>query len=132
MIQVGPVTAYLVDLPHEPLQKVEVVRRLVNQDAAALGVPATAPRVGLIIGSVAPAEHLEDAEHGRADLGGVDGVLHAANRLVEAALADNAEVDARPPRRGEHGITVGQGGGQRFLNQDVNAGLGGRDRGGGV
>ena len=50
MVEVGPVAADLGDLvAHEPAQQVEHVGRLVDEHAAALGVPAAAPGVGLVI-----------------------------------------------------------------------------------
>jgi len=63
---------------------------------------------------VAPAVHEEDAEGRGADLAGVDGVLHAPHRLVEAALADHAQAHARGVRRRDHRIAIRKRGCQRL------------------
>jgi hypothetical protein len=132
MVEVGPVAGDLLDLAHEPAQQVELVWRLVDQHASALGRPLAAPGVGLVVGPVAPAEHREDTQHRRPDLAGVDCRLHAPDRLVEAALTDDAQPRPRPARRGKHGVTVSEAGGQRLLDQGVYSRLGGRDYRGGM
>ena len=125
MVQVGPVAADLDDLVvHEPDQEVEHVGRLVHEDAAPLGVPLAPPGIGPIVGLVAPAIHGEGAEDRPADLARVDGLLHAPDRLVPPALADDTELDAVLPRRGEHRLAILEARRQRLLDQDVHAGLG--------
>ena len=69
MVQVGPVAADFRDrVIHEPFEQVEHVGRLVDENAAAFGIPAAAPGIGLVIGRVAPAIHREGAEDRTADL----------------------------------------------------------------
>ena len=55
-------------------------------------------------------------------------VFHSPDRLVPTALADHAELDPGPPRRGDHRVAIGEARGQRLFDQDVNAGLGRLDR----
>ena len=50
MVEIGPVSADLRDcVIHEPLEQVDHVGRLVDEHAAAFGVPASAPRIGQVI-----------------------------------------------------------------------------------
>ena len=106
--------------------------RLVDEDAAALGVPAASPGVGSVVREVAPAIHLEDAQRRRADLPRVDRRLHPTDRLVPPPLADDAERHGRPLRRGEHRVAIGEARRHRLLDQDMGAGLGREDRRPGV
>ena len=104
------------------------MRRLVDEHAAAFGVPASAPRVGLVIRRVAPAIHREHAEHRTADLAGVDGGLHALHRLVPAPLADDAEFGSAGRAAASIASQSAQAGRQRFFDQHVHARTGGLDR----
>ena len=104
------------------------MRRLVHQHAAAFGVPAASPGVGPVIRRVAPAIHGERTEHRPADLAGVDRILHSQDRLVQPPLADHAELDRVSSRGRQHRVAVLQAGGQRLLDQHVDAGLGRVDR----
>src|ERR1700722_8539443 len=115
MIEIGPATANLVDLTHEPLQQIQLVRRLVHQNASPFRRPFAAPGVGLVVRLVAPAEHREDAQDRLADLAGVDGRLHALYQFIEATLTDDTQASAGLARRGEHGIAVRDRSGQWFL-----------------
>src|SRR5262249_5987795 len=91
MIEVGPVAADLGDRAHEPAKQVELMRRLIDKDAAALALPLAAPWVRLIVRWLAPTIHSKDAEDRLADFAGVDGCFHTGDRFVPAALTDNAE-----------------------------------------
>ena len=94
MIQVGPVAADLGDLVvHEPDEQIEHVGRLVDQYAAPFRVPFAAPGIGLVVRLVAPAIHRETAQHGPADLAGIDGLLHPPYRLIPSPLADDSKLD---------------------------------------
>ena len=106
--------------------------RLVDEHAAAFGIPAAAPGVGEVVGRVAPAIHGERAQDRPADLAGVDRVFHAADGLVPSPLADHAELGFVQAGRREHGVAIGQAGGQRLFDESVHAGLGSRDRRAGV
>src|SRR2546421_7026658 len=123
MVDVGPLALDLGGRPHEPQEHVEVVRRLVDEYAAAFSVPAAAPRVGAVVARVAPAIHEEDAEARLADLAGVDGLLHPSHRLVPAPLTDNAERHPEFLRGCQHGVAVGQARGPPLLDPDVKARL---------
>ena len=61
---------------------------------------------------------------GSADLAGVDGGLHARNRLEETALADHSQLYLMPRRSFDHGIAIGEAGCQRLLHQHVDSGFG--------
>ncbi len=128
VIEVGPVAADFVDVAHQPLQEIELMRRLIDQDAAALGGPFAAPGIGLIVGGIAPAIHREHAEGGPADLACVDGSLHAQHRFVQPPLTDHAEFDPGTAGRGKHGVAIGETGSQRLFDQHVRAGLRRLDR----
>ena len=93
VVQVSPVPADLVYLvAHQPCEQVEHMGRLVDEHAAAFGIPAAAPGIRAVVGWVAPAIHGERAQHRPADFARVDCVFHAFDRLVPAALADDAEL----------------------------------------
>ena len=128
MVQVGPVAADLGHVVvHQPLKQVEHVGRLVDENAAAFGIPAAAPGIGLVVGRVAPAIHRERAQDRPADLAGVDRVFHAPHGLVPSPLADHAELGLVAASGREHGVAIGEARGQRLFDERVRAGLGSRD-----
>ena len=69
--------------------------RLIDEDAAALAGPGAAPGIGLIVGHVAPAQHVHRAQDGAAQLPVVDGLLHPHGGAIEAALADGGHSNSR-------------------------------------
>ena len=97
------------------------MRRLVHEHAAALAVPRPAPRIGRVVGLVAPAEEVDGREHRASEPAGVDRGLHAHDGRIEAPLADHAEPDAGRSTGVDRPVAVGQRGRERLLNQDVDA-----------
>ena len=107
------------------------MRRLVHEHAAALAGPRPAPRVRRVVRGVPPAEDVDGRQGGPADAPLVDRGLHAHDRRVEPALADDAEPDAGRLARGDRPVAVGERGRERLLDDDVGAVLGrGLDRAG--
>ncbi len=94
VVEVVPLAVDLGRRAHQPQQQVELVRRLVDEDAAALGRPATAPRVRPVVGLVAPAQDDDVGHHRLADLARVDRPAHADDRPVPAPLAHDPDRDA--------------------------------------
>jgi hypothetical protein len=132
MIQVRPIAEHFIDLAEIPDQQIELMRRLVHEHAAAFVLPTAAPRIAQVIRFVAPAEHRDDAQHGFADLALIDRAADTLAGRIKTALANGAENGFMRTRRREHGVAIRQGRRERFLDDGVDAGLGGSDRGRGV
>ena len=126
MREIGPIARDLIDRPHQPLQNVQVVRRLVNQHAAAFGRPLTAPRVGPVVSLIAPAEHHHRAQNRPADLTRVHRRLHPQHGLKEAPLAHDAQLHAMPLGRRNHAVAIFEARGQRLFHQHMHAVRGGQ------
>ena len=94
VIVIFPDTIYLVYLAHVPQQQVNLMGGLRRHNAAALAFPSAAPGVGIVIGLVAPAVHINGADNGLAEFSLVDGLTDAHARPVEAALRDHADLHA--------------------------------------
>ena len=113
--------------PHEPLELVDGVDRLVHQDAAALGRPLAAPGIGGEVLRRPPETDRALAEGQLAELAGVDRRADALRGRPEAALEDDAELDPGPLGRGDHPVGVRQPDRDRLLAEGVDPRLGGGD-----
>ena len=132
MREVRPFARDFVDRPHQPLQNIQVMRRLVDQHAAAFGGPFAAPWVGLIVSLIAPTEHHHRTQNRLADLALVDGRFHPQHGLKEAPLADHAHLNTVPVRCGNHAVAILQARRQRLFHQHMHVMSGGQDRRGGM
>ena len=120
------------DRAHQPLKNVEVVGRLINQDAAAFGGPFAAPRVRTVVRLIAPGEHGDRAENRRADLALVDGGLHGEDRFKKTPLADDAEAGTGASGGFEHAVAIFDRGRKRLFDENVDPAFQGGHRGCGV
>src|SRR5262245_43147355 len=109
MVQVGPIAGDFVDGAEKPLQQIELMWRLIDEDAATLGGPFAAPWIGAVIGFVAPAQARKRAQHRAADFSGIDCRLHALHRLKQPPLADYAEFDIGSRGAFDHRVAGGEG-----------------------
>jgi len=121
MVERVPAAHDFIDLAHVPQQQVELVRRLVDQHAAALSCPGSPPGIGAVVGHVAPAQHVDGAQDRMTELAGVDGLLDAHGRMIEAPLADRRADHAGLLGGGDDRIAVGQRRCQRLLDGDMQA-----------
>src|SRR5208337_2666711 len=76
--------------------------------------------------------HRETAQHGPADLAGIDGLLHPPYRLIPSPLADDPKLDPVLLRRGYHRVAILEARRERLLDQDVGPCPGRLDRRPGV
>ena len=76
---------------HHPEEEVDMMGCLIDEDAAAFGVPTSAPRVGAVVRLVSPIQHDDGRESRGANLAGGDGRLHSRDGFAPTALADDAD-----------------------------------------
>ena len=128
VIDVRPVAEDLFGRAHAPQQEVDVVRRLVHQHAAALGVPAAAPGVPAVVGLGTP--HLavrlaeDDAARRAGRVSSASRIRCAAGNQRRCAIVDTivpcllaaSRIRSASSRRRR----------QRLLDDAVDATLGGQ------
>ena len=103
------------------------MRRLVHENTATLGFPFSPPRIGLVIGLVAPAKHEENSQHGPADFSALNSGFDPLHRFIKAPLTHHRQPHPGFLRGPQHGIAIGQTGGHRFFHHDMQARLRGQN-----
>ncbi|OQA45211.1 MAG: hypothetical protein BWY50_00147 [Spirochaetes bacterium ADurb.Bin315] len=116
-------TVDLFDLPKIPMKKIQLVGGLVDQDAAALQLPRSSPRVAVVIRLVPPSEHRHLPDDRSAEISAVDRFADPLARRIPPALADHPELLVLLLRFLDHQIALPDGQGHRFFNHDVKAGI---------
>ena len=121
VVEVFPDAVHLLHFAHIPQQQVQLMGRLVHQDAAALPLPGAAPAVAVVVGAVPPAQHGHHAQDGPADLPCLDGLMDPHAGPVKTALHHGADGHMVPLPRRDDPVAVLQTGGQRLFDQDIAA-----------
>src|SRR5919112_6374422 len=85
------------DAAHQPLQEVDAVYGLVNQDPPAVQLPRAAPPARVVIGLRPPPPHLRRPHGQAAELLPGDRAVDGQGRRVEAVLAYNGHLPAGRP-----------------------------------
>ena len=120
MAHVRPISAYFLNLAHQPGQHVQLMRRLIDQYPATLGRPLAPPRITPVVGLITPTQHEKRRQHGQPDLARVNCRLHAQYRIVPAPLADHAELGACLACGFQHQVAIGQRRRHRLFHQRVH------------
>ncbi|PPH85741.1 hypothetical protein C5C82_11725 [Rathayibacter sp. AY1D5] len=119
-------------LAEEPLQEVDGVDRLVHQHPAAALGPHPAPgAVEVVAGSAVPEHGRGRTCHGTQGAGRQQ-LAEALHGRVVAVLEADADARPAPLGRGDHLLALGDGGGERLLEEHRDAAVQGRDRQRGV
>ena len=111
---------HALDRADEPLNQIDVVRRLIH-DRAAVELPGSAPRLGVVV-LLRPLPAHGDVRHvDPAEASLVDGALQQLNRRVEPVLLDDEEMDARVVARLHQLVGLRERDRHRLLGDDVLA-----------
>ena len=100
---------------------------LVDQHPTSFQIPFAPPRVGTVIGFIAPTQHHHSAQNRPVNLSICYRLLHPSNGLVEAALAHHTQLHAGLIRRRDRPIAIPQRGCQRLLDEHMDLCPGGGD-----
>src|SRR5262245_40272780 len=98
------------------------MRRLTDENSAALSSPSASPMVGAVVFFRPPPEHRHFDKDRASDSATNENVLHALNGGVIAALAYNSHLDFSRCSYCQASITVFDGCGDRFFYDHMDTG----------